>query len=517
VSGARVIIVGGGISGLAAAEHIRRNAPDFQVTMIEASSRLGGCVQTERCDGYVLELGPDVLLASKPAAVKLCERLGIADRLHGTSTSSKGSYVLSRGSLQRLPNGLSGLVPSRLGSFLATPLISPLGKLRVAAEYFLPRRRGSDDESVRSFIVRRFGVEMYERLAEPLLSGIFAGDAARISIGAAFPQLRSWEQEHGGVLRAMLKLRRAKARAVPQQPGKTHAGFLSLPNGLGEIVDATEAFLKEPVGADAAGCPVEIRRGTRAVRLDVAKGKVKSIAETAEDGDVHVTLDDGSILAGDAVILALPSYASAALIERVAPKVATTLREIEYVSTATVSLAYAEADVRQPLDATGYTVPRAEGRPVIACTWSSAKFANRAPPGQALFRIFLGGAGREYVLAGNDDELVAVARAEMRGVMGITAKPKLVRVHRWLNATPQYSLGHLDRLAAIERNMAAIPCVSLAGNAYHGVGIPDCVRSGELAAARAIAAVTSSGDTPEAPLGFVAGHQAHSTAGAQGN
>jgi oxygen-dependent protoporphyrinogen oxidase len=473
-----VIIVGGGISGLAAAEHLAHTAPETRVTVLEAAERTGGVILSERRgDGWMLELGPDLFLAAKAPALAVCERLGIAGRLHGTGGGARGTYILSRGRLRRMPEGFTGLVPTKLMPFATTPLLSPLGKARCLLDLLVPANRGEGDESVESFVVRRLGREMYERLVEPLLGGIFAGDGARLSIGAAFPQLRAMEREHGGMTRAMLASRRKAATAPkPAAGGAKPTGMVSFPTGLAELVDALERRL-ERAEPRAPGERSVIRRGAAAARLELVPPGDGAPA-------ARVVLADGSVVEGDAVILATPAHVAAALLAPHDAAIAEALRGIEYASTALIQLGYRAADVPRPLDATGYVVPRADGRPVLACTWSSVKFPHRAPEGHHLFRVFVGGAGREAVLDRPDDGLVAMARAEMREVLGVTAAPVVVRVQRWERAMPQYTIGHLDRVARIEARLASLPTVALAGNAYRGVGIPDCMRSAHLAAER---------------------------------
>lgn len=460
-----VVVVGGGISGLAAALRLLELDEGLRVTLLEAEGRLGGKILTTRDDGFLVEGGPDLFLGAKPGAFELCARLGIAHRLHGTAPGVRGSYVLSRGRLLRLPEGLTGLIPSRLAPFVRTPLVSIAGKLRVALDLVIPRRKsaGDDDESVEQFVVRRLGREMYERLVEPLLSGIYAGDGARLSLLATFPHLRQSEREHGGLLRATFAARRRPS--APLAGGRTaaHLGFLTLPGGLGELVDAAAARL-----AASGRAVVRLRTPAQGV--------------AAEGHGWRVELPAGEQLAADAVVIATPAHAAAALLAPLDRDAATALGEIEHVSTIVVSLGFRGADVPRALDASGYTVPRAEGRAVLACTWSSSKFPGRAAEGHALLRLYLGGATRPDVSGMTDAEVLALARAEVREVLGIAAEPVLVRVQRWERALPQPNLGHPARVARIAARMAQLPGLALAGNAYHGVGIPDCVRSGERAA-----------------------------------
>lgn len=479
---ARVAIIGGGISGLAALEQITRVAPGLEVTLLEASPRLGGHIRTERSDGFLMEAGPDVILASKPAAVELAKRVGLGERLHGTNSAVKGSYILSGKRLVPMPDGLTGLVPSRFAPFATTRLVSPLGKLRVGMEYFIPARRNAPDESIESFVTRRLGREMYERLVEPLLSGISAGDGSKLSMEAMFPQLRAYEREQGGLVKGMLATKRKqramkKAAAVPSgaaaAPRQPAFGFLSLPGGLQELIDGIQREVRR---RDPAGRNAVIRTSARVERVE----RVGTGHDAAPE--FLITMANGEALTVDAVILAAPAYHAAAFIRPVDEQLASALRGIEYASTVTISVAYPESAVPRALDATGYVVPRIQQRSVLACTWVSSKFEGRSPAGHALFRLFVGGAGRGSFVERSDDELLDVVRREMREIMGITADPELMRVYRHDRAMPQYHVGHLDRVAGIRAQVARTPGLALAGAGYGGVGIPDCVMSGVRAA-----------------------------------
>jgi oxygen-dependent protoporphyrinogen oxidase len=454
----RIVVVGGGIAGLAAAHRLARESRSAAVTLVESDSRLGGKIVTERADGFILEGGPDSFLASKPAGLGLCRELGIAGRLQGTNQQMRRTYVLRDGRLYDLPEGLSGLVPSRLGPLARTGLLSPWGKLRMAGDYFIRPRSADGDESVAAFVQRRLGLEAYERLIEPLLSGIYAGDGSQLSLAATFPQLRQTEMDSGGLIKGMLAARRAAP--VPARNGKPKPAFLTAPTGLAEIVEALEARL--------AG--IEILRGVSVAGLE------------AGTPGYRLRLSNGEVRAAEAVILATPAFISADLVAPFDAPLAAALRGIPYVSTATVYLAYRLAEVPRPLDGYGYIIPRAEGRPVLACTWTSTKFANRAPKGYGLMRVFIGRAGQQDVLDRDEAELLALARAELADTMGIGADPSLQRVFRWPRAMPQYTLGHLERLAVIDQRLASLPGLFVAGNAYRGVGMPDCIASGEAAA-----------------------------------
>ena len=471
---AHVVIIGGGIAGIAAMDHLSTQAPLLRVTLLEARDRVGGHIRTDRQGGFLMEMGPDVLFAAKPAALAFCHKLGIAHRVIETNPAAKGSLVLRRGRLVPVPDGMSGLVPARIGPMAVTSLLSARAKLRLACEYLVPPRLGDSDESVKQFVVRRFGREMYDRLLEPLLSGIVAGDGGRLSIAALFPQLREQERRHGGLLRAMLAARRAaKATSTPAPGGPR--GLVSLEGGLGELVEAFER----------AHAPGSVPTSTRVIRRCA---RAECIERAGARG-YRILLSGGETLHADAVIVAAPTFEAASLLRSMDATLSSELEEIEYASTVTISVAVPSHGMRALPRGTGYTVPRAEGRSVMACTFVSDKFAGRARPGHTLFRFFLGGAGRGEFVDRSDAELTAIVTGELRDVLGVTASPELVRINRLPRALPQYAIGHLDLLARLEARLEALPTLALAGAAYRGVGIPDCIRSGTSAADRVLDAL----------------------------
>lgn len=458
---APVVVVGGGIAGLAAADRVAETLGTTAVLLLEGEPRLGGKIRTERVDGFVIEGGPDCFLASKPAGVELCRGLGLAERLHGTDPRHGRSYVKRGGVLHELPDGLTGLVPSRIGPLLGTPLLSLRGRVRAALEILVPPRRGGTDESIAEFARRRFGDEAYTWLIEPLLGGIFAGDGEALSLAATFPQLRDAEGSHGAILRLMLGQRVWRDNG---DHGARPLGFVAPERGLAELVAALEARL--------AG---QVRVST----------SVTAVHRTAEGW--RVELARGAALDARAVILAVPAFAAVDLLVETDARLAAELRGIPFVSTATLSVAFPRAAIRRPLAGYGYVSPRAEGGGVVACTWTSNKFPARAPQGAVLLRFFLGRAGCEDVAGRDDEVLKAVVRAELAGVLGITDEPQLWRIYRWPRGMPQYVVGHRERVARIARRVAALPGLALAGASYRGVGIPDCIASGWSAADAVVA------------------------------
>jgi oxygen-dependent protoporphyrinogen oxidase len=455
----RVAVVGGGITGLAAALRLSERLTGDQFILFERDGRLGGKIATECAEGYVIEGGPDCFLASKSGGMTLCGALGLEPRLRETNSALRRTYIKRRGRLHQLPEGLSGLVPSRIGPLLTTGLLSPLGRVRAGLELLVRARQSAADESIAAFVTRRFGAEAYHWLVEPLLSGIFAGDGTRLSLEATFPQLAQIEREYGSVVGAMMRSGGRRQGPTPPVPS-----FVTTAGGLGEIVEAIAVRLPAPT------------RRTNAA--------VVAIAQTA--AGYRLTLASGEQLHAENVVLATPAFASAALLRPLAPELAAELEAIPYVSTATVSLAFSADGVLRPLDGYGYVSPRAEGGPIVACTWTSNKFPDRVPAGGVLVRFFLGRAGQEEIVEANDATLVGVAREELARLFDITTEPSLSRVYRWPRGMPQYHVGHRARLDRIERLATRLPGLLLAGSAYRGVGVPDCITQGWAAADRVL-------------------------------
>lgn len=452
-----VLIVGGGIAGLSAAYGLAESAASrdspTQCTLVEAAPRLGGKILTEQVGGFVIEGGPDSFLSQKPWGIELCRRLGLADRVIGTNQDRRKTYVYSKGRLEELPEGLALGVPTRLGPFLGSGLLSWKGKLRLGAELLIPRRREREDESLGSFFRRRLGDEALERIIEPLMTGIYAGDADSLSIQATFPRFPEMERQAGSIIRALLGSWRRH-----QGEGPGGSPFVTLQGGLSEMVQALTARLGHL--RVLTGCRV------RAVRVSGAPR------------GYEIVIEGTAPLAVDALILATPACDAATLLEPFDDELSALLRGIPYVSTATISLGFRRQDFSHRLDGYGFVVPRIEGRALLAVTWTSSKWSHRAPDDAVLLRAYVGGAGREAALEQSDGGLVSLVRAELRDMMGVTEMPVLARVYRWPRAMPQYLVGHLERLAAIDERLARWPGLFLTGAGYRGVGIPDCIRDG---------------------------------------
>ncbi len=466
----RIVIVGGGVTGLVAAYTLLTEAKErglpIQCTVIERERRWGGKVRSLRTGGMVIEMGPDAILRRKPWAAELCRRLGLREKM--VEMAASGSYVRWGRRLLPLPAGLSFLVPTQLGPFVRSPLFSLAGKVRMGLEYFLPPSRAAGDEALGDFVRRRLGREALERLAEPLLSGIYAGDVDRLSLLATFPQLRAMEEEHGGLLRAALAQRR-RARASGAASGQS--AFFSLQGGLETLIDTLIERL----------APAELVRGD-AVAAILPQGHSGNGVRPEESGRYRIVLESGRSLPADGVLLAAPAYVQAELLKDLAPEAARILAGIEYASVAGVVLVYPKSSVGPLPPGTGYVVPRQSGGPVTACTWASEKWPHVAPPGRTLLRCHFGKAGREDVTLWSDERLLEEAKREVAQTMGVTAEPESWHIVRWPRALPQYAVGHLDRIAAVERALESLPGLVATGAAFRGVGVPDCVRQGQEAA-----------------------------------
>jgi len=464
----KLAVVGGGITGLAAAhravELARERSTELELTLIEARDRLGGTIATERVGGFLVESGPDSFLSEKPWALALCRRLGLEHRLIRTDDRFRKVFVWRAGRLHALPDGFQLLAPTKLGPFVRSGLFSWPGKLRMALDLVMPRGT-RDDESLGAFVRRRLGREALERVAQPLVAGIYTADPDDLSLTATMPRFSELERRERSII---LGLWRANRRA-PQTgtSGARWSLFVTFQNGMEEMVTSIASRL--PAGAV------------------LLKQRADGIERRGQSWRVVGGL--GPALEADHVIVAAESYTASRLLRYVDPALATLLGEIPYASSATVTFGYRRADVPHALDGFGIVVPQTERRSVFACTFSSVKYPGRAPEGHVLLRCFVGGALNERVLESDDSTLVAGVRNELREALGITAEPLLSRVARWTKAMPQYHVGHAGRVEMIERCAAALPGLHLAGGAYRGVGIADCVRSGEAAAERVVGAL----------------------------
>lgn len=459
-----VAIVGGGIAGLATAFALQEQAATAEfpvsITVIEAGAGWGGKIATRRTGDLVIERGPDSFLSQKPWALELCAKLGLTDRLINTNRLPQGACVYSRGRLRELPEGLVLFVPSKLGPFLRSGLVSWPGILRMGLDLVLPQERNKADESVASFFRRRFGAEAFERLIEPLMAGIYAGDAEQMSLRATFPRFLELERKHGSIIRGMLA-GRGRSAGPPRPAGPPRSMFVTLQNGLSELVEALAARIEKQ------GASLVTGRTVASLRAPSVRSKVWTY---------DLVLEDGGVVTADAVVLAVPAYVAAKLLRPHSRPAAEKLEAIPYASTATVSLAFNRTDLGPAVQGFGFIVPRAEGRDLVAATWTSLKWPHRASPSQSLLRCYVGGVGREAVLAEDDARLVERVRRDLREIAQVTAEPDFVEVARWDRGMPQYTVGHPSRLEAIQVALNPYHGLYLTGSAYRGVGIPDCIK-----------------------------------------
>ncbi|MBI5759422.1 MAG: protoporphyrinogen oxidase [Planctomycetales bacterium] len=466
-SSLRVAVIGGGITGLAAAHRLREVAATLdrplEVTLFEAGSRVGGVFETREVAGYRVECGADSFITNKPWAIDLCRRIGLESRLVPTDATYRRALVLRAGRPVEVPEGFQLLAPTKLTALLRSPIFSPWGKLRMALEAVLPRGAERDDESLADFVRRRFGREALERLVQPLVGGIYTSDPERLSLRATLPRFLEFERDVGSVIRG---LRRQATRAAGRDEsasGARYGLFATLAGGMSELQNALASRVRQH----------------DTIQLFASVSGIQH----SNDG-YTLTMDPELSTPFDAVIVAVPAFRAADLVQSFAVDLAENLRRIEYASTAIVVSGHKLADVRNPLDAFGLVIPAIERRQVLAVSFTSRKFPDRAPPGCVQLRTFVGGAMQPNLFGLPDDELLAIVRRELEQLLGLTWRPDFTVVARHARSMPQYHVGHLRLVEEIEAATARHSRLVLAGNAFHGVGLPDCIHSGEQAAER---------------------------------
>ncbi len=454
----RIAIIGGGISGLTAAFTLEgpRRAGAVEYTLYESSSRLGGVLRTEQIQGCIIEAGPDSFLTEKLWATELCRTLGLGDQLIGSNDAARKTYILVHSQLVPIPDGLMFLVPTKILPAALSPLFSWTTKLRMAQELFHPPRAAETDESVASLVDRHYGAEMVDRLADPLLSGIYGGEAANLSVRAVLPRFAEMERTHGSLGRALLAAR----QNLPRPANKSvRPLFTSLKNGMQQLVETLVPRLNS--ASLLTSSPVE------------------SIQLESGGWNVSAGLKSNQF---DAVILAVPTHVAAKLLAITGPELSAELAAINYSSSITVGLGY-DREVRHSLPpGFGFLIPRSEGKRLLAATFVHNKFPHRAPEDRALLRCFFAGSSAENIWPLSDDAIIAVVRNELQQILGLRAAPLFARVYKWKSAMAQYGVGHLERLSRIDLLRRQLPKLALAGNGYRGIGVPDCIRSGQEAA-----------------------------------
>ncbi|HKD81539.1 MAG TPA: protoporphyrinogen oxidase [Candidatus Angelobacter sp.] len=461
----RVAIIGGGIAGLSAAyylEKARQGGARLDWALFEKSDRLGGVIETEQRDGFVLEAGPDSFLTIKPDAARLCTELGLANQLINSNDHDRKTYILVKGRLVPIPHGLEFMVPTRIRPMVTTPLFSFATKLRMARELFSARRNDEADESVGQFVRRHFGQEMVDRVAEPLLAGVYGGNAEKLSVRAVLPRFAEMERESGSLVRATLKAKSQRPR------GKAQPLFTSLKNGMQQMVNVLAAALPKSA--------LHLRQENLLLRPANEDWQV-------ENGGIQGKFQ--------AVLLAVPALSAAEMLRQFHPALMDGLRRIEYTSSVAVALAYENIALPQ---GHGFLVPQSEGRKIMACTFVHRKFSHRAPEGKQLLRCFFSSSRMPGLLSCSDDEFAAIARQELKDILGLDARPIFTRTFRWNRAMAQYEVGHLERVAAMEKILSEMPGFHVIGNSFHGIGVPDCIKSARLA----VEQITSSVSQPAA-------------------
>ncbi|QDU88781.1 Protoporphyrinogen oxidase [Pirellulimonas nuda] len=450
----RIAVIGAGVTGLAAAHRVGELSPRAEVRLFERSDRVGGVLQTESRDGFLIERSADNFLTKTPHATALCERIGLADELIPTESARRRAMVVRRGRLLGIPEGFVIMSPGAVWPIVATGILSPAGKARLMCEPLVPPRRDASDESVADFCRRRLGSEAFTRLVQPLVGGIYTADPERLSMAATMPHLLQDEREHGGLWRA------ARGRKRQQSSGARYNLFMAPRGGMQAITDRLRQRL--PAGCLFTGSDI------RALHRDRSTGKWR--IEGSEGGDF------------DAVIVAAPAPAAGEMLAGLDASLASELRQIEYAGATIVCLGYERRLAARPMDGFGFVVPHAERRPILAASFASHKFPGRAPQDCELVRVFFGGALQPEMADRPDAELIQIAREQLGELIGLSGEPKTVEVARWGGAMPQYHVGHVERVDRILQHAAAWPGLYLAGAAYRGVGVPNCIASGEAAA-----------------------------------
>ncbi len=461
-------MIGGGLSGLAAAHRIHERSQilrrPIELVVLEAKNRVGGVIGTTRLDGFTVEEGPDSFITNKPWGTELCRRLGLGDQVIETDASHRRSFVVRNGRLAPVPEGFVLMAPSKLLPVLTSPILSWRGKLRLLMDLIIPRRDDETEESLAAFVRRRLGREALDRLVQPLVAGIYTADPNDLSLKATLPQFLAMEREHGSLIRAARRAAhdRGSLYAEEQASGARYGLFITLAEGMDTLPRALAAALPP-------GC----------IRLETA---VRRISRNAPVSPWLVELLDGPSIEADSVVLSTEAHAAARLLDSADPALALQLRAIPYASSIIVNIAYRRDQITHPLDGFGAVVPAIEGRSILAVSFLSVKFPNRAPAGTALLRAFIGGATRPDQFDLDDDALSVLVQRELGELIGASGKPLFVHIGRHPRSMPQYNLGHLERVAAIRRHLSKHAGLNLTGIAYDGVGIPDCVHAAEFTA-----------------------------------
>lgn len=463
----RAIVIGGGITGLAAGYRLKNEAEKkgipLALTILEASSRVGGVIHTEHRDGFVIEHGPDAFISTKPWAKALCEELSIDDKFIGTNSQMRRSFVIQNSKLHPVPEGFYMMAPGSFLPFIKSPIFSWHGKLRILGDLFIFPRSNIDDESVADFVRRRLGTEAFERMAQPMIGGIYTSDAENLSLKATFPRFLEMEREYGSIIKALITQKRKASQTSRATSGPRYSLFLSFTKGMQILVDTLSNKLN--------GC----------IRLN---SKVNTIQQNQGECTWKVLLDNDNSLETDLLCIALPAPRTSQILADISPTIAEKLNAIPYTSSATVNMAFRREDISHPLNGMGFVVPIKEQLNLIGCSFSSVKFENRAPENQVLLRAFLGKASIEGNNSDNTSQtdIASLALKDVSKILGIKEKPIFSIVSQHSQAMAQYQVGHQKIVSDINKLTRDLKGIVFAGNAYNGIGIPDCIHSGDQAA-----------------------------------
>ncbi len=486
----RIAVIGGGIAGLAAAHRLVELDPHCSVTLLEAGPRPGGVLSTMHEDGFQVEQSADNFITTVPWGLNLCRRLGLEDQLVQTNPAYRRTFVVRRGRMHLLPDGFLMMAPTRLWPLALTGILSPLGKIRAGVEYFIPPRRDEADESMAAFVRRRLGREVFDRLVEPLVGAVYAADVEKLSVLATLPRFREMERDHGSLIRAMRRQMKNRPR-TGRESGARYSMFVTLRDGLSSLVERIVSRLPaDTVQVNTAATRIERHGDGWRVWTEendecrMMNDEWTASAVKASESSVHPSSFILHPSSFDALILATPSPVTAKLLQPIDATLAARLASIDHSGTAIVSLGYESDRIGHPLDGMGVVAPAVERSPILACSFSSRKYPHRAPEGKELLRVFVGGARRPELAEMDDDRLLPLVLDELSQLLHIRGEPCFCRVAHWPATMPQYHVGHKELVAEIEAHAAALPNLQLAGNAYHGVGIPDCIHGGESAAER---------------------------------
>jgi protoporphyrinogen/coproporphyrinogen III oxidase len=477
----RIVVIGGGATGLAAGNTLKESLEgdkNVEFLVLEKNDRPGGQIKTIIKDGFVLECGPDCVISDKSTTFEFARKLGIEDEMVNTRSASGGTYILKRGKLIRMPEGVMMMIPTKFKPFIKTKLISWPGKIRAAMDVFIPRRKNlEEDEALASFVKRRLGQEILDVLAEPLVGGIHASDPDTMSLASTFPRFLKMEKDDRSLIMAMLKSKRKMAKMMKNKPApdpsappkKRWTMFVSFKNGMQTLTDE----LANALGKDTLKLKTEVQRIDK---IKVTGGKTAYKLQVKGIGDIEA----------DAVVLTTLPHQTGQLVASFDPEMAAALEEIKCVSSATVNLVYKAEDMPIELDTNGFLVPKVENMNVMASTWTTTKWPGRAPEGFVMLRAFVGGAFHQELASLNDEEMLNLVSADLKKIMGIDAEPTMTNITRWIKSMPQYTLGHPDRLKIINERITAHEGLFLAGASYRGVGVPDCMNNGRNAALEAL-------------------------------